>query len=177
MHTKPTCAWHPRSSRVRISLVDLAALIARSSLLFIAMALACVTCGAATPAGAAPIEAAKLERIEGSDLQRVRLTQRASERLGIETAPVREAQVARRAAPTAAATSRLVVPYSAVVYDLRGDTWAYVSTEPLVYQRHALRVDYIEGDLAVLLEGPPVGTAVVTVGVAELFGIELGVGK
>jgi hypothetical protein len=176
MQAKPTCAWHPQSSRVRISLVDLAALI-RSSLLFIALALACVACGTATPAGATPIEPAKLERIEGSDLQRVRLSQRASERLGIETAPVREAQVTRRGAPTAAATSRIVVPYSAVVYDLRGETWAYVTTEPLVFQRHALRVDYIEGDLAVLLEGPPVGTVVVTVGVAELFGIELGVGK
>lgn len=177
MHAKPACAWHPQSSRVRISVVDLAALIARFFVRLIASAVACVACGTASPAGATPIEPAKLERIEGTELQRIRLSQRASERLGIATAPVREAQVARRGAPAGTAAPRIVIPYSAVVYDLRGDTWAYVSTEPLVFQRHALRVDYIEGELAVLLEGPPLGTAVVTVGVAELFGIELGVGK
>jgi hypothetical protein len=127
-------------------------------------------------AGATPEEPARLEQVAGSDLQRVRLTERASERLGIETAPVREAQVARKGSGEAA-TARIVIPYSAVVYDLRGDTWAYVSPEPLVFVRHQVRVDYIEGDLAILFDGPPLGTSVVTVGVAELFGIELGVGK
>ena len=89
---------------------------------------------------------------------------------------MREAQIARRGSAEPA-TRRIVIPYSAVVYDLRGETWAYVSPEPLVFVRHQIRVDYIEGDLAVLLDGPALGTSVVTVGVAELFGIELGVGK
>ena len=34
----------------------------------------------------------------------------------------------------------------------------------------------IDGDVAVLSSGPPVGTRIVTVGVAELFGTEFGVG-
>jgi hypothetical protein len=165
----------PRASVSRS--LTLQALIVRRSFVVLAIVLTCAACGPATPAGASAIEPAKLERIEGTDLQRVRLSQRASERLGIATAPVREAQVARRGAPAGVATTRIVIPYSAVVYDVRGGTWAYVNPEPLVFVRHLIRVDYIQDDLAILLEGPALGTAVVTVGVAELFGIELGVGK
>jgi hypothetical protein len=72
---------------------------------------------------------------------------------------------------------RKVIPYGAVIYDLHGETWVYTNPEPLVFVRHAILVDYIEGDVAVLLEGPPAGTEVATVGVAELFGTEFGVGK
>ena len=72
---------------------------------------------------------------------------------------------------------RKVVPYSAVLYDRDGKTWVYTNPEPLVFVRHPVSIDYIEGDLAVLLEGPPAGTQVVMVGVAELFGAETGVGK
>lgn len=35
----------------------------------------------------------------------------------------------------------------------------------------------IDGDLAVLSHVPPAGTQIVTVGAAELFGTEFGVGK
>lgn len=142
-----------------------------------AFVVVCAGCGTSKPAAATAMEPATLERVAGSDLQRVRLTQRASERLGIQTAVVRDATVARKGAPAESGARRIVVPYAAVLYDIRGDTWTYVSPEPLVFVRHPIRVDYIEGDLAVLHEGPPSGTAVVTVGVAELFGIELGVGK
>lgn len=72
---------------------------------------------------------------------------------------------------------RLVVPYSALIYDLNGDTWIYVSPEPLVFMRHPVTVDYIEGDRAVLSDGPSVGTMVATVGVAELYGADTGIGK
>jgi hypothetical protein len=40
-----------------------------------------------------------------------------------------------------------------------------------------LAVAYIVGDTAVLVAGPPAGTAVVVVGGAELTGIETGVGQ
>lgn len=70
-----------------------------------------------------------------------------------------------------------VVPYSAVIYDLTGGTWVYTSPEPLTYVREPISVDYIEGDMAVLADGPDVGTLVATVGVAELYGIDTGVGK
>jgi hypothetical protein len=71
---------------------------------------------------------------------------------------------------------RKVVPYSAVLYDLHGETWVYTSPEPLVFVRHPVRIDYIEGELAILSEGPPSGTDVVTVGAGELFGAETGIG-
>ncbi len=78
---------------------------------------------------------------------------------------------------TLEATDQLSMPYSAVVYDPAGRTWAYTTSEPLVYSRQSVIVDYIEGDWAFLLEGPPVGTSVVTVGSGELSGFENGIGR
>lgn len=74
-------------------------------------------------------------------------------------------------------TPRKVVPYSAVLYGVNGETWVYTSPEPLVFVRQPIAIDYIEDDLAILSEGPEAGTAVVTVGAAELFGAETGVSK
>lgn len=65
-----------------------------------------------------------------------------------------------------------VIPYAAVLYDPRGNTWTYTNPEPLVFVRHSIDVEFIEGDRAVLREGPPIGATVVTAGAAELFGVE-----
>ena len=70
-----------------------------------------------------------------------------------------------------------IVPYAAVLYDLLGDTWVYSQQEHLVYVRAPIVVDYIDGDLAVLSEGPPAGTAVVTAGASDLYGAETGIGR
>ena len=70
-----------------------------------------------------------------------------------------------------------VVPYAAVLYYAGGNTWAYTTPQPLTFVRQAIHIDYIEGDLAVLADGPPSGTEVVIVGAAELFGAETGIGK
>ncbi|MCL4804845.1 MAG: hypothetical protein KJ046_11150 [Anaerolineae bacterium] len=72
---------------------------------------------------------------------------------------------------------RTVVPYSALIYDLNGNTWVYVSPEPLVFMRHPVTVEFVEGDRAVLSDGPPVGTTVAIVGVPELYGADTGIGK
>jgi hypothetical protein len=106
-----------------------------------------------------------VERIDGSDISRVTLTAKAAERLGMETAQVEKMGAART-----------VVPYGAVLYDAHGDTWVYTSPQPLVFVRHAIRIETIEGDRAILSEGPPAGTAVVTFGAAELLGTEFEVG-
>jgi hypothetical protein len=79
--------------------------------------------------------------------------------------------------PLSAAVQRSVIPVKAVVYDLKGDTWVYTNPTLRTYMRHKVAVDYIEDETAVLLQGPPVGTQVVTDGVAELYGAEFGVGK
>jgi hypothetical protein len=74
-------------------------------------------------------------------------------------------------------TLHKVVPYAAVLYGVHGETWVYSNPQPLVFVRQPIVIDYIEGDRAYLSEGPQVGTAVVTVGAAELFGTETGVSK
>jgi hypothetical protein len=113
--------------------------------------------------------AAKIEAIEGTELNRLTLTPRAAERLDIQTFPVVEEQV--DGAP------HKIIPYAAVIYDLKGDAWAYINPEPLTYVRQPLTIAYIDGAKVVLLDGPPAGTEVVTVGVAELYGTDTGIGK
>ncbi len=66
-----------------------------------------------------------------------------------------------------------VVPYSAVYYDGKGTPWVYVTGKPLVYERQRVAIERVAGDLAVLSEGPAVGTAVVSVGASMLFGTEI----
>jgi hypothetical protein len=97
------------------------------------------------------------------------LTEKAAERIDLQTAKVQEESVN--------GTNRIVVPYAAVIYDLHGETWLYTNPEPLTYVREAIIIDSIDGDKAILVEGPSNGTEVVTVGVAELFGAETGVSK
>ncbi len=113
---------------------------------------------------------AEITKIEGSDLSRVTLTEKAIERLALKTDNVREAMVKRSASP------RRVVPYSSLIYDVNGQTWVYTNPEPRTFVRSKVDVDYIEGDLAVLSDGPPVGTVVASVAVAELYGAEFKVG-
>lgn len=74
-------------------------------------------------------------------------------------------------------TSALVVPWSSVLLDAAGGQWVYERVAPRSYRRAVVLVSRVAGDRAILRRGPPVGTHVVTVGVAELFGTELGTGK
>jgi hypothetical protein len=109
----------------------------------------------------------RVERLEGTNVDRVVLTAAAVKRLGVTTQPIREEQ-------TAAATRR-VMPYAAVLYDASGGTWTYTNPEPLVFVREPVAIDSIVGDLAVMSGGPAAGTLVVTVGATELYGTEFGV--
>jgi hypothetical protein len=114
----------------------------------------------ATPSGNEP---AKIEPVEGADVNRIILTAKAAERLDIQTVPVHTAE------------GTTIIPYSAVVYDPNGEAWTYTSPEPLTFVRQSITIGRIEGDQAFLSDGPSPGTAVVTVGAAELYGAELGV--
>lgn len=109
-----------------------------------------------------------VEEIAGSELMRVTLSADAAERLGIQTALVEQVVIA--------GGTSLSIPYAAVLYDSDGTTWAYVSFEDLVFVREQLVIDRVDGDLAVLTEGPAPGTTVVTIGAAELYGAETGLG-
>ena len=66
-------------------------------------------------------------------------------------------------------------PFSSIIYDLDGDAWVYKVSAPLTYVREGVVIERIKGDHAYLKEGPPAGTQVVTVGVPELYGTEVGV--
>ena len=101
--------------------------------------------------------------------ERERLNADVQSILDIQTDAIREEEVD--------GSQRQVMPYAALVYGVNGETWAYINPEPLTYTRQPVSVDYIDADLAILLEGPPSGTEVVTVGVSELFGVDTGVGK
>jgi RND family efflux transporter MFP subunit len=70
----------------------------------------------------------------------------------------------------------LVVPFKAVLYDVHGGAWVYEEVEPHVYARKRVAVEFVDGDDAVLVAGPPAGARIVTDGAAELFGTEFGVG-
>ncbi len=127
---------------------------------------ACTQTSAEATSGAEP---AKVEAVEGSeDVSRLTLTAKAVERIGIQTTPISEVTVAGK--------RRKVVPYGAVLYDAEGKTSVYVSSAPNTYVREPITVDFIQGDRAVLTAGPAAGTAIVTVGAAELYGTETGVG-
>lgn len=116
-------------------------------------------------------EPSKKESVLGDEFTSVTLAEKEAQRLGIETVPAREEWVARSQAV------RIIVPYASIIYGLHGETWVYTSTEPRKYLRQEVSVDLIDGGTALLLKGPQAGTEVVTVGVAELFGAETGIGK
>jgi hypothetical protein len=118
---------------------------------------------------------ARVDSLDGTGLKRVTLTQEAATRLGVETVPLRQEPVAPRSGK-GGKQSRKLAPYAAVIYDVNGAAWVYTMPQPLSYVRQRVTVDHVEGDVAVLSQGPGVGTAVVTQGVAELYGTEIGVG-
>jgi hypothetical protein len=64
------------------------------------------------------------------------------------------------------------VPYSAVIYWIDGGTWVYTRTGPLAFVRSPIEIDEVDGDVAGLSSGPPVGTQVVSIGGQELLGTE-----
>jgi hypothetical protein len=141
-------------------------------LLLAALCLGAAACARADASGEGEVssDAVKLEPVQGTELSKVILSQRAAERLGIRTDRIRlEKQ--------AGAGIRKVIAHGAVLYDEHGDTWTFTSPAPLTFLRQKIDIDYITGRSVVLRHGPPAGTTVVTVGAAELLGAELGVGE
>jgi hypothetical protein len=114
---------------------------------------------------------ASVAAIDGpGGLHSIQLSPDAASRIGLKTDKVRPL-----AAGQVGGAGLLVVDMAAVLYDQDGATWVYGQTEPLTFQRMPVVVSRVDGNLAVLLSGPPVGTAVATLGAAELRGSEDGV--
>ncbi len=126
-----------------------------------------VALGACSATDAAPPaeEPVTVEEIAGTEIQRLTLSESAADRLDIQTATV------------ASAGDGMVVSSAAVIIDPEGIYWVYTSPEPFVYIREEIRPVHEAGGEAFFEVGPAIGTAVVTVGVPELYGAEFGIGK
>ena len=74
-------------------------------------------------------------------------------------------------------TDGTVVPWSAILHDVHGNSWVYSKIGDRTYARQRVQLLYIQDSLAVLSKGLAAGTPVVVTGAAELFGTEFGVGK
>jgi multidrug efflux pump subunit AcrA (membrane-fusion protein) len=141
-------------------------LMARFNVLAVAASAACLgVCGPALAAPAVHNAPARVEATPDAKIKKVTLTPKAAERLGIQIDEVRVDPSGRR-----------IVPYAAVLYDLTGKTWVYVSADPLTFARAAVEIDTIKGENVYLKDGPPPGTKVLAAGVAQVFGTEVGVG-
>ncbi len=125
---------------------------------------------AATACGEAPSDEHVIDdpvtvaEIDGSDVAQVTLTSGAEQRLDIKTATVEQSG------------DMTVIPSGAVIVDPTGGFWVYTSPEPLAFVRAPVEIDHEADGLAYLVDGPAVGTTVVTLGAAELYGAEGGIG-
>ncbi|MCU1532230.1 MAG: hypothetical protein JWO49_1801 [Arthrobacter sp.] len=128
---------------------------------------ACAQTAAVTPVSAVGNQPATVEKNASTGIAKLTVTDRAMERLDLKTDTVK---------PGPSGTG-IVLPYAALMYDANGKTWVYTSPSPKVFQRHEVTVSRVEGGIVTATAGPPVGTAVVTVGAAELFGAEFNTGK
>jgi hypothetical protein len=117
---------------------------------------------AATPDDVGANHPAVVEKVDGSEGAKVTLTDKAIERIGLETVVVK--------APTTAASR--TIPNAAVLYDPEGRTWTYVASAHGTYVRTPIVVDHVAGDETHVSDGPPAGTEVVTTGAQELYGAE-----
>ena len=91
------------------------------------------------------------------------LSSKAAERLDIQTLSVSKTE--------------WTIPYSAVVYDVYGKTWVYENSEPLTYGRKEISIRDVVDLEVVLYEQLQHDIVIVTVGVPELYGVEVGIGQ
>jgi hypothetical protein len=115
----------------------------------------------------ATLEHALVQPVDGTDVARVTLSAHAIKRLDLRTAQAENVLVK--------AKRRTVVPYGAILYDATGQTWVYASPKAGTFVRQRVSVDVIDGNRAILAARAAAGLRVVTVGVQELWGAELGI--
>jgi hypothetical protein len=133
------------------------------ALALLAAGAALTGCGPAQGGEPELAEVATVDEVEDGGPGVITLSEAAEQRLRIATTPI------------AAEPAGLAVPYAALVYATDGSTWVFVRTDPQIYQRTPVTVARKDGDRVVLTAGPPAGTEVVTVGAAELVGVETGI--
>jgi hypothetical protein len=145
-----------RKAKVRIAAVSLA-------LAWAGMQLVVPAAKADSPAPPIQEKDVTIKRL-GFGISQITLPEKASRRLNIQTSEIR-----------ADRSGRTVAPYSSIIYDLDGASWVYSVVAPRTYVRKEVEIELIKGNEAYLKSGPPAGTPVVTVGVVQLYGTEVGV--
>ena len=122
------------------------------------------------------IHPAHVEKIEGTSLKKVTLTEDGAKRAGLQiaTAELKQVPTKRRGSDK---VSRITVPYASLIYTPDGAEWVYTSPANLTFVRERVEVAYVQGDMAVLNKGPEAGVKVVTTGAAEVYGAESGLGQ
>jgi hypothetical protein len=157
MNTRPCrdrvggfCKPRPPAAAVALALITVASLAAPVAV-------------ADSPAAAIPETEVIIKRL-GFGISQMTLPAKAVKRLDIRTAEIRED-----------ASGRKITPFSSIIYDLDGDAWVYTEPAPRSYVRAPVVVELVKSDDVYLEEGPEAGTKVVTMGVPELYGTEVGV--
>jgi len=143
--------WHVNAAVVAVALITVGSQFAAQAV------------RADSPAPPIAESQATLKNV-GFGISRITLLPKAAGRIDIQTGEIHEDPSGQK-----------TTPFSSIIYDLDGDAWVYKVAGPLTYVREGVVIERIKGDHAYLKEGPPAGTQVVTVGVPELYGTEVGV--
>lgn len=128
-------------------------------------------CASSTAGPSATEKPATVEAVPGTDAKKVVLTEQAVTRLGVKIDTVATTAVIGADRPTTS------VPYSALIYDVNGITWIFEEVEPRSFLRKRVDVQIVNGETVIMTNGPPVGSRIVIVGAAVLYGTELGTGS
>ncbi|MGH2946132.1 MAG: hypothetical protein ACRDPC_07735 [Solirubrobacteraceae bacterium] len=146
-------------SRVRVSRRPGLARLFASGLVLLAAALTVSACSE-VESNLRETYPYKVEPIEGRDVQRVRMADETAALLPVETTTVRRAG------------KRKVVPHEALIYNPDGGAFVYTKPAAETYVRAPVKVVRVDDDEAVLSDGPPAATTIVTTGAAELLATE-----
>jgi hypothetical protein len=171
-------------------------MIKRSFLTLIAPAAIVIAGCGASSSPSIPVSGQHVS-VPGSKAGQVVLSQLGAQRIGVQTAraqavplpkappPVVQTKVVggvkhttttqAPAPPNPAGKATVIIPYSSIVYDPGGQTYAFTNTAPLTYSEVPVTVDHVSGNSAYLLKGPKAGSKVVSVGAEELYGVQTGV--
>jgi hypothetical protein len=128
-----------------------------------ALALASAACTQADAVEQEHYQASKVTPAEdGSGHPTVTLTELGAEQIDLTTTPVSKDG------------NKLTVPYAAILYDGHdGQSYVFVNTEGLSFQREDVTIENVDGDTVELSAGPAPGTRVVTTGLPQVHGAEL----
>jgi hypothetical protein len=157
------------------------------AVVLVAIGAALAGCGSSAEPSIPP--ASKRVATPGNPAGKIVLTAQGAEHIGVQTATVRSvpappspprpgakpsAHAPAPAAPKSPAATA-IIPFASVVYAPSGNAYAFISPAPLTFTEVPITIDHISGSSVYLLNGPPAGAKVVTVGAEELFGVQTGV--